>query len=226
MHAAHAQVMSAAEVSVALRLPGATRGSVASAVEDGSLTKVFGPRSTVHLVATDDLAAWVGALGAVPPSRSPFAADVRLTAQQREEVLGAIGEALMLGDLTVDELDREVVTRAGDWAGDLVMPAFQGFWPRWRQAVADAGARGLLVFGRPRGRLVTYTHPARRDPDFRPWPADRALPWFRDGYLRAFGPATREHLARWLVAPVPWCADLFVGAEEVEVDDGTAWVSP
>ena len=224
MHAVHAQVMPAAEVSVAIRVPGATRETVAAALADGSLTKVFGPRSTVHLVPTTDLPAWVGALGAVPPGRSPFAADVRLSDEQRDDVLAAIGEALLLGDLTVDELDREVVARAGSWAGELVMPAFQGFWPRWRQAVADAGARGLLVFGAPRGRLVTYTHPRRRDPAFAPWPAERALPWFRDGYLRAFGPASPEHLARWLVAPVAWCTDLFTGAEEVAVDDGTAWV--
>ena len=62
MHATHAQVMSAAEVSVAIRLPGSTRHTVRGALADGSLTKTFGPRGTLHLEPTSDLALWVGAL--------------------------------------------------------------------------------------------------------------------------------------------------------------------
>ena len=55
------------------------------------------------------------------------------------------------------------------------MPAFQDFWPRWRQALDTAGHRGALCFGRPRGRRVTYAHPRRWLPGFRPAPADEAV---------------------------------------------------
>lgn len=45
--------------------------------------------------------------------------------------------------LTIDELSDEVVARTGPWAGDLVMPAFQGMWPRWRQVMLPHGPKGM-----------------------------------------------------------------------------------
>jgi len=228
MHGAQAQIASAAELSVALRVPGATRATVRDALADGSVTRTFGPRGTIHLLPTCDLATWLGALGAVP-SGSPFADDVRLSPEQTDAVVAAVGDALMdRGELTVVELDEEVAARAGSWAGDLVMPAFQGFWPRWRQAVSRAAHAGVLVFGAGRGRQVTYTHPGHRDPGFQPLAADEALPRFLRGYLRAFGPATPEHLARWMNAPLTWTQRLFDPdrVERVLVDGREAWVDP
>jgi hypothetical protein len=107
------------------------------------------------------------------------------------------------------------------------MPAFQVLWPRWRQAVGDAAAAGVLVFGPSRGRKVTYTSPTHVLPGFLPLPAEAALPRFLDGYLRAFGPATPAHLARWLSAPVDWAEQLFERAgsalEAVDAEGTTAW---
>ena len=177
MHGAQAQIVSAAELSVALRVPGATRATVRAALADGSVTRTFGPRGTIHLLPTCDLATWLGALGAVPvtqPVRRPTSGS---PPTQTDAVVAAAGDALLERvSSTVAELDEEVAARAGPWAGDLVMPAFQGFWPRWRQAVSRAAHAGVLVFGAGRGRQVTYTHPGRLDPGFRPLPADEALP--------------------------------------------------
>ena len=51
----HAQVLSAAEVSVGLRLPAATRTTVQDALwTDHSLIKTFGPRGTIHLLPAAD----------------------------------------------------------------------------------------------------------------------------------------------------------------------------
>lgn len=131
MCGAHAQVLSAAELSVGLRLTGLTRCDIrASLWSELSLVKTFGPRGTVHLLPTRDLPMWSGALSAVPQPRSPFKDDVQMTAEQTEEVLAAISHAMVDDELTVDELTRAVVGRTGSWAGDLVMPAFQGMWPR------------------------------------------------------------------------------------------------
>ena len=44
---------------------------------------------------------------------------------------------------------------------DFSMPAFDGMWPRWRQALGTAAKRGALCFGPNRGRKVTYTSPRR-----------------------------------------------------------------
>jgi Winged helix DNA-binding domain len=66
---AHAQVLSAAELSIGRRVAGATRADVQRALwEERTLVKTFGPRGIVHLVATADLPMWTGALSALPSS--------------------------------------------------------------------------------------------------------------------------------------------------------------
>ena len=50
---AHAQVLSAAELSIGRRIAGATRADVRRALwTDRTLVKTFGPRGTVHLLPT------------------------------------------------------------------------------------------------------------------------------------------------------------------------------
>ena len=87
MAGAQAQVQASAEHSVARRVTGATRSDVQRALwEERSLIRVHGPRGTVHLLPTEDLPGWTGALGAVP-WRSPFAEDVRLSPAQTQTKL-------------------------------------------------------------------------------------------------------------------------------------------
>lgn len=226
---AHAQVLSAAEWSIGLRIAGITRAEVRDALwTERSLVKTRGPRGTVHLLPTRDLPIWTGALSAIPSSASPFAPDVRLTLAQTDAVVAAIAVALADAELTVDELTEAIVAIAGPWAGDLVMPAFQGFWPRWCQALDTAANRGVLCFGPNRGRKVTYTSPRRWLPDFRPADGPTALATLLKWYLHAYGPATPHQFAQWLAAPRRWATDLFdaLAAElqEVEVAETRAWV--
>lgn len=95
MLGAHAQVLSAAELSVGLRGEGLTRTDVRTALwTDRTLVKTFGPRGTVHLLPAADLPMWTGALSAVPTGPNPFPRDTRMTPGQVEEVVAAIGEAL------------------------------------------------------------------------------------------------------------------------------------
>jgi len=226
---AHAQVLSAAEVSLALRIEGATCADVRRALwEDGSLVKTYGPRGTVHLLATRDLPLWTGALSAIP-AQSPFPEGVRLTPDQTDQVVGAISTALADAELTVDELTEAVVDLAGPWAGERVMPAFQDLWPRWRQAVATAAHRGVLCFGRNRGRRVTYTNPRRRLPGLAPAPEDEAVAELLRHYLHAYGPATSRQFAQWIGAPPAWAADQFRrhrhDLAEVDFEGTPAWVA-
>jgi Winged helix DNA-binding domain len=228
MCGAHAQVMAAAELSVGLRVAGMTRAAVREALwTDRSLVKTYGPRGTVHLLPARNLATWTGALAAVPAS-SGFPPGVRLTPEQTDEVVAAIAAALAEAELTVDELGDAVVAATGPWAGDLVMPAFTGMWPRWRQAVTPAARRGALCFGPNRGARVTYTSPRRLVPGFEPAEGRAALAEVVRCYLHAYGPATPQQFARWLAAPQAWAAELFgslAGSlEQVEVDGEAAWV--
>ncbi|MFJ5996497.1 winged helix DNA-binding domain-containing protein [Streptomyces sp. NPDC092370] len=235
MRGAHAQVLSAAEVSVGMRTDGVTRADVRTALwDERSLIKTYGPRGTVHLLPAREMPLFSAALSAVPSGPSPFPPDVRLTEGQARQVVTAIGDALDGRCLTLDELSEEVVARTGPWAGDRVMPAFQDLWPRWRQVMHRAGWAGTLCFGPNRGRKATYTRPPRGDGgagDTRPVPSagggdgdggDRPVPGGEHGesvggvpvafvhrYLYAYGPAAPQHFARWLAAPPGWATALF-----------------
>ncbi|MFJ8097633.1 winged helix DNA-binding domain-containing protein [Streptomyces griseofuscus] len=229
---AHAQVLSAAELSVGIRSEAATRRDVRAALwDERSLVKTHGPRGTVHLLPTADLPLWIAALSTMPHPANPFPQHVRMTDEQTEEVIAAIGKALADAELTVDELSEAVVDIAGPWAGDLVMPAFQGMWPRWRQAVTLASYRGVLCFGPNKGRKVTYTSPQRHLPDFEPVEGTEAQARLLENYLSAYGPATPQNYAKWLNAPRGWTTELFASLESggrvqrVDVEGTPAWVN-
>ncbi|REK84807.1 winged helix DNA-binding domain-containing protein [Streptomyces inhibens] len=229
MCGAHAQVLSAAELSLMLRTDRGTRTAVRDALwTDHSLVKTYGPRGTVHLLPAADLPMWTGALSAVPAGAGPFAPDVRLTPEQTEQVLAAIEDALADAELTIDELGEAVVAATGPWAGDLVMPAFQGMWPRWRQVMHRAGRRGVLCFGPNRGRKVTYTSPRRARPGFRPADGPTALAALVRRYLYAYGPATSQDFATWVGAPPAWAAGLFAtladDLQQVDFAGSPAWI--
>ncbi len=221
MCGAHAQVLSAGEVSVALRLDGATRETVQQA--DG-VVKSLGPRGTVHLLPLDDLPLWTGALSALP-SGPPRPERIRMTPEQTADVIAAIGDALAEDDLTVDELTEEVVRRTGPWAGDPVMEAFQENWPRWRQVIPDAANAGVLCYGPNRGRMTTYSNP-HRFKSFEPLPGEKAFTELLHRYLYSYGPATPQQFARWLSTNLGFVKPYFDGLPQVELAGQPAWCAP
>jgi hypothetical protein len=224
----HAQILTAAELSVGQRLAGAGRDDVRAALwETRELVKTFGPRGTVHLLPTRDLPLWTGALAAVPRPLPSFDPAVRLAPAQLDEVVAGIGAVLADAELTVDELDAALAGEVGEWAVERCMPAFQELWPRWRQAVDTAANRGVLCFGPVRDRKVTYTSPQRWSPGFTPVGAPAAVAWLARSYLRSYGPARLEHLAQWLSVPKPWVVQLFetlAAAGEIEPVGAAGWV--
>jgi hypothetical protein len=226
MAGVHAQIMSAAELSLGLRVEAATRSDVATEVfEERSLVKTFGPRGTVHLLSTADLPWWTAALGSVP-RRGGHAPGVRLDQAQTDAVVDALDSALREQDRILDELDDVVGALCGAWAVEKTMPAFGGFWPRWRQALDDAAGRGVVCFGPQRGRRVTYASPRRWLPAHDLPEADVAQLRLLNAYLSAYGPATPPDLARWLATSSAWTSALFARADldEVLLEGEVAWV--
>ena len=210
----HAQVMSAAEVSLGLRTEGVTRRDVREALwTRRELVKTYGPRGTVHLVAALDLPVWCAALSAAPWPTAARPPKIRMTQEQTNLVVTAVDDALGERDLTIEELDAEVVARTGPWAGELVIPAFDTWWPRWRQAIGLAAHRGVLCFGPDRGRRTCYTHPHRWVPGFSGPDPGTGLESLVLEYLRAYGPATADHVAQWLGVPAPPVRALVAGLE-------------
>ncbi|MET7876279.1 winged helix DNA-binding domain-containing protein [Micromonospora sp. DT68] len=227
MCGAHAQVASAAELSIGLRVPGATRALVRQALwTDRTLVKTRGPRGTVHLLAAVDLPMWIGALTAIPAPSWEQSRHL-LTSEQAGQVLAAMGDALAEAELTTAELTEELVARTGPWAGERVMEAFQDLWPRWMVAMSTASRAGVICFGPARGRAITYTSPTRWLPGFTPMDGRAALTDLVRRYLFAYGPATPAQFAKWLAAPVRWATSLFdsIDLAEVTVEGTQAWVA-
>ncbi|WP_350275286.1 winged helix DNA-binding domain-containing protein [Kribbella sp. HUAS MG21] len=221
MCGAHAQIAAAGETSVALRVDGATRETVQ---RDEGIVKTFGPRGTVHLLPLEDLPMWTGALSALQGS-SQQPEPIRMSADEIDQVVIAIGEALAHDDLTVDELTEEVVRRTGEWAREPTIPAFQGAWARWRQAIPVAANAGVLCHGPLRGRLTTYSNPHRLRP-FDPMPAEKALTELLHSYLYSYGPATPQHFARWLKSTPTVVKPYFDDLPRVTLAGQTVWYAP
>lgn len=227
MLAAQAQVASAAEVSVALRLRTGDCADVRGALADRSLVRAPGLRGTIHVVASSDLGIWAGAFTTVPTGGYPVDRDEQPTPDEVDRLCHAIGDTVAdVAPLTLEELHAGVVARAGSWAGDLVMPAFQQRWPRWRMVQGEAARRGLLCFGPNRGRAVTYTAP----PPFERIDPATAASELLLRYLRAYGPSTPDAYARWHAAPPGWARAAFevLAGEgrivEVDLEGEAAWL--
>ena len=176
-----------------------------------------------------DLPMWTSALAAVPAGPDGLPPDLRLSADETEQLVLAMADALADAELTLTELGERVIAATGPWAGALVIPAFNGAWPRWRRALIPAARRGILCFGADRGRNVTYTSPRRWLPDFMPAEPDLAIRSLVRHYLAAYGPATPAQFAQWLAGPRRWAADLFRGMggdlTEVDVAGTRAWLA-
>jgi hypothetical protein len=224
----HAQLLQAGELSIGRRNR-TTRSDVQQALwVDRTLVKTFGPRGTVHLLATADLPVWTGALSAMSPSMPSFPDPIRFTPDETEAVIAGIDEALADAELTIEELTEALRDLVGPWAVEQTMPAFQVLWPRWRQLTSTAAHRGVLCFGNDRGRNVTYTNPRRWLPALVPEDGAAALRTLVGAYLRAYGPATPQHFARWLNVPPRRAVEAFTAMddelERVDLEGTPAWV--
>src|SRR5438067_2010608 len=91
----HAQVMASAELSLGLRVAGATRRDVAAALwEERRLVKTYGIRGTVHLFPADELPLWMAALRANRGTDQARLGQQGLDGGRLEAVVEAIGAAL------------------------------------------------------------------------------------------------------------------------------------
>jgi hypothetical protein len=221
MCGAHAQIQAAGEVSVALRVAGATRETVQ---KDVGLVKTYGPRGTVHLLPLDDLPMWTGALSGLPAAGG-HPEPIRMSAAETEKVVEAIGAALAEDDLTVDELTDAVVARTGEWAREPTLPAFQGAWARWRQVISVAANAGVLCYGPMRGRNTTYSNPHRLK-RFEPLPTQQALTELLHRYLYSYGPSTPQYFARWLKTTPTVVKPYFADLPQAQLAGQTVWYAP
>jgi hypothetical protein len=216
----HAQLMSSAELTLWSRIDGLDPGAVQRALwTERTLVKTWAMRGTLHLLPAAELSIFVAAQGALKP-RHHVGSWLRyygLTREQADAMLAAIPEALDGGRLTRDELAREVGRITG----------IAGIEDRLRSGFGEllkpAAFHGDLCFAPSDGRSVRFARPDQWLGPQEPVAVDEGVAAVTRRYLAAYGPATRERLARWFGMTSPaqagrWLRDLGDEAAEVRVD--------
>lgn len=221
----HAQVQSAAELTLWARVEGPPAAAVAEALwTERTLVRTWVMRGTLHLLPADELAMWVGAQGALRPryETASWRRAFGMSSDEAVAVLDAIGDALDGAPLTRDELAAAVTERLGvARLGEAVRGSF-GTMPKL------AAFRGDVVFAQPAGQKVRFTRPDRwLAPDWAPAPPREAMAAVVRRHLAAYGPASRETFARWFgIASAAQAGKLIAAlGDEVAAVDVEGWAA-
>jgi hypothetical protein len=190
----HAQLAASAVAALDLRVPG---GATAADVDDALygrrvLVRTWAARGTLHLLPADDLATWVAAMSTrTRETKGSWLRYHGVTAGQMRDLLAALPDVLGARPLTREELAAAVVDATGH--ADLAGPLGQGFGA----VLKPAAFRGMLCFGPPRGRNVTFVAP-------REWLGERPAVGAEDAvdalalaHAGVFGPTDHAEFARW-----------------------------
>lgn len=186
-----AQVMSAAELQVAVRADCSVADVRAALWQDKKLVKTWLMRGTLHLLPAEDLPLFTASMHSHwVRTRDAWLKYVQMNESQFMELIGAIGEALDGQALTREEL----IARVGKGRSERVQAVLKSGWGGILKPVARSG---LLCFGPSRGQSVTFVRPRQWLGSWREVDPDAALVEVARRYLRAYGPATKKDFARW-----------------------------
>jgi DNA glycosylase AlkZ-like len=226
----HAQVMAAAELSLAARLDGLTRQDVHDALwRDRSLVKAWTIRGTLHLHPAAELPFWYAvrrAVAGTAPESELLAAwrdpagtlHPGLDADDVSAVEAAVLDALDGRCLLREELADEVVRRVGPR-------------PRERLRSGFAFFLGEVCQGPPQGTRITLVRADQWVDGWRDVDPQDALRTACRRYIRAFGPTRPDAFREWLASRAFKAGDaraLFASLgselEEVDVEGQPAFV--
>jgi Winged helix DNA-binding domain len=187
-----AQVMSAAELQVAVRVECKVEDVRKALWQDRSLVKTWLMRGTLHLARSSDLPAYVGAMSALWKSqmRQSWLKYMEITEPEFWRIVDQIGAQVDGEPMSREELIAVVGAGKSARVKELLRSG-------WGGMLKPAARRGLLCFGPNRGQSVTFVRPDRWLHDWRPVDPDTALATMARRYLSACGPATKTDFARW-----------------------------
>lgn len=188
---AQAQVMSAAELQVAVRAR-CTVADVREALwQDRTLVKTWLMRGTLHLARAADLPFYTAALGRhwirVRPSWLKY---MGVTEAELWELVDDIGAALDDTPMTRDELIAVVGRNRSEHVRSVLRSG-------WGGMLKPAARNGRLCFGPSRGQSVTFVDPRKWLESWREVEPEKGIVEMARRYLRVFGPSTRSDFTRW-----------------------------
>lgn len=218
-----AQVLSAAEIGVCVRVRGSTAADVRKALyERRTLVKTWSIRGTLHLVPADELPFWAAAVRGPKPfwESREWLTKHGLTPKSAAALFDAIADALAGRCLTRVELAEDVAARLGQRHEKLLSA--------WGELLAPSALMGTLCFGPLRGGNVTFV---RADEWIGGWTDVDVAEARREvlrRYLRAHGPAKLEDFRRWSGFDSNVSRELFdehaAALDQVRVEGARAWL--
>ncbi len=189
----HAQVMSAAELTLWARVDGLGPDAVQRALwQDRSLVKTWAMRGTLHLLPAEELPLWQAALSTRRHYERPsWQRGFGVTLEQLEAMVSAIRQALDGRVLAREALADEVAAITGSAElGDKLRG-------NWGALLKPAASRGYLCFAPSDGQRVRFTRPDQWLGRWQGEDPDAAVLETARRFLAASGPVTREDYARW-----------------------------
>ena len=189
--AAQAQLMSAAELQLAIR-SGCTVDDVRKALwTDRSLVKTWLMRGTLHLARAGDLPLFTAAMSRrwIQPSNA-WLKFVNVTEDEVWRLADEIGAALSDTPMTREELIAAVARGRSARIREALKSG-------WGGMLKPAARNGLLCFGPNRGQSVTFVSPHAWIKRWREVDPDEAITEAARRYLHAYAPATKTDFARW-----------------------------
>ena len=186
-----AQVMSAAELQIGVRVDCKVEDVRDALWKRKTLAKTWLMRGTLHLVPAEDLPVFTAAMGAFGiRNTNAWLKWLQITERELTELIDAIGHTLDGQGLTREEL----IAKVGKGRSQAIQQAMKSGWGGVLKPVAR---KGLLCFGPSRGQSVTFVRPERWLGSWREMDPDAALIEVARRYVHAYGPATKGDFARW-----------------------------
>jgi len=220
----HAQLAASAVTAIRLRAPVGPDGVEHALTGDRTLVKTWAARGTLHLLAAADLPTWVAAMSTrTRETRGAWLRYHGVTAGEMADLLAAIPAALGEDVLVREELADRLVALTG--RAHLREALTQG----WGAVLKPAAFKGLLCFGPPRGRNVTFVAPRAWLSEWSTVDTETAIEALILDHLGAYGPADPDELSRWLDLSPPLARRGFerLGERLAWVDvDGTVGAIP
>ena len=213
----HAQLQSSAELTLWARLEHLEQGELHRALwQERRLVKTWAMRGTLHLLPADEYPLWQAALSTIRNyQKAAWTRYFGVSPEEMEALFRVLPEVLGERPLNRDELAEAVAAQTGSPAwGDRLRES-------WGAVLKPASYRGLLCFGPSDDRATRFTLPSTWLGPWVPWDPAAALREVTRRYLGAYGPATREELARWWGGATPAQAGRLLaglGDEAVTVD--------
>jgi hypothetical protein len=186
-----AQVMSAAELQIAVRVDASVEDVRNALWKEKTLVKTWLMRGTLHLIPGNDLPVYTAAMGKrwirVNKAWLKF---FNVTEPEVWEFTDAIGTALSAKPMSREELIAVVAKGKSERLRDALRSG-------WGGMLKPAARNGKLCFGPSRGQNVTFVRPDVWIGSWHEADPQVALVDAARRYLRAYGPSTKEDFVRW-----------------------------